>query len=159
MNSPLKLIQNAPTRPCCILSVNSPSNSLRLHPTPWQAGTLSHIQMERSSHHCSVDLIVIVLDFFANLQLRESKGGREREIYARSWGLQLVEKQRGQCSHLAVWQGLSGHFTEARTCERACTSAHAHYRSRGDECRGRGRKPSIPQFQNNKLQRKCQSLL
>lgn len=75
MNSPLKLIQNVPTRPCCILSVNSPSNSLHLHPTPWQAGTLSHIQMERSSHYCSVDLIVPVLDFFANLQLRQGGGG------------------------------------------------------------------------------------
>lgn len=157
MNSPLKLIQNVPTRPCCILSVSSPSNSLRLHPTPWQAGTLSHIQMERSSHYCSVDLIVIVLDFFANLQLSEGRGGGE--IYARSWGLQSVEKQHGQCSHPAVWQGLSGHFTEARTCERAWASAHTHYRSGGDECRSPGRKPSIPKFQNNKLQRRCQSLL
>lgn len=164
VNSPLKLIQNVPTRPCCILSVNSPSSSLCLHPTPWQAGTLSHIQMERSSHHCSVDLIVLVLDFFAVRNLRRP-GGRGgwvvgvREIYARFWGLQLVEKQHGQCRHPAVWQGLSGHFTEACTCERACVSAHTHYRSRGDECRSRGRKPSIPEFQNNKLQRTCQSLI
>lgn len=74
VNSPLKLIQNVPTRPCCILSVNSRSSSLCLYLKPWQAETLSHVQMERSSHHCSVNLIVLVLDFFASPQLLKAGG-------------------------------------------------------------------------------------
>lgn len=109
VNSLLNLIQTVPTWTCCIRCVNSPSSSLILHPSHWQARTLSEIQMDRRTHHYSVR--------FPCRTTTMSHTHIQREIYAHPWALQLVEKQHGQCSHPAIWQGLSGHFTKARTCE------------------------------------------
>ena len=65
MNSLLRLIQTVEPWPCCILSVNSSSNSLFYYPKDWQAGTLSHTHTDRWTE----GPIIIVSDFCAKLQL------------------------------------------------------------------------------------------
>lgn len=164
VNSPLKLIQNVPTRPCCILSVNSPSSSLCLYLTPWQAETLTRTDgkkfpsLQRRPNSFSVGFLCKSTTFEGRGEgvgggggegdlcalLRVAVGGKTTRTMQASSSLTGIKWPLHRGLHM--WAGL-------------CEHTHTHYRSRGDECRSRGRKPSIPEFQNNKLQRRCQSLL
>ena len=174
VNSLLRLIQTVKPWPCCILSVNSSSNSLFYYPTDWQAGTLSHTHTDRLTE----GPIIIVSDFCAELQLCQTVldknththththahlrtplstavGGKTAQPTQSSSNLTGIKWPLHRGSHVCACMHVLYMHTHTHT--------HTHNNNRGEmnvrqQENWTGNHPSIHKEEKKKLHRRCQSL-